>query len=161
MKPYRQQISVQPPFLDLILDDEPELSKESFRNVAQQYRTYKLGVIRDLEQMLNSKCNLSYNGEALKGDIMFTYGVDDFTHINISALSGRDKLRQKIIDAIRENEPRLQDINVVIHDNIDDGNRLNFRIEAKLCIYADSDPFVLNASFEPARTTFNFQSSAR
>ena len=148
-------------FMQQVLDYEPDKQADRYDNPAARYRAYKESVMRDLENLLNNRSRLN-SAELLEaGELLLTYGVTDFAHINIAALSGREALRRKILDAIRTNEPRLSDIRVALLDKQDDPNRLGFRIEAKLRVYTDAEPVIISASFEPARKQFNFQSEVR
>lgn len=153
--------SFQPSFMQMILDDEPTRAEDRYDSPSVRYRAYKESVMRDLEQLLNHRSRMPFDQIDHDNEVLLTYGVTDFAHINISALSGRDALRRKISDAIRINEPRLSGVRVTLLDKQDDPNQLAFRIEAKLRVFSDAEPVVISASFEPARKMFNFQHDVR
>lgn len=150
--------SLQSPFLQLTQDDAPERKVDSYRPPSEFYRLYRDAVMRDLEDLLNNRCRSLNPFEHIDDDVLLTYGVTDFAHINISALSGREALRQKIQDTIRINEPRLRDIRVSLSEEKIDTNSLGFCIEAKLVFYGESEAVVITALFEPALKMFNFRS---
>lgn len=150
--------TLQSPFLQLTQDDEPERKADGYRPPAEFYRQYREGVMRDLEDLLNNRCRSLAPFSELSGDVLLTYGVTDFAHINISALSGREALRLKIQDTIRTNEPRLRDVRVTLSEEKIETNSLGFCIEAKLVFYGESEAVVITALFEPALKMFNFKS---
>ncbi|WP_417534264.1 type VI secretion system baseplate subunit TssE [Marinobacterium stanieri] len=147
----------QAPFLQMLLDDNPDRAADDFSSPAIRYRTYKQSVMRDLENLLNNRCRHGDESVTSSGEMLLTYGVTDFAHINISALSGREALRQKILDTIRTNEPRLSDVQVELLERSAEQDRLGFRIDARLRIFTDAEPVVIQAAFEPSRNIFSFQ----
>ncbi|WP_293266696.1 type VI secretion system baseplate subunit TssE [Neptunomonas sp.] len=148
-------------FMQQMLDHEPDKRNDGYQAPSARYRAYKNSVMLDLENLLNNRSRLDSSDAFEDDELLLSYGVTDFAHINISALSGREALRRKIQDAIRTNEPRLSDIRVALLDKQSDPNRLGFRIEARLHVYTDAEPVIISASFEPARKVFNFQSESR
>jgi predicted amidohydrolase len=93
--------SFQPSFMQMILDDEPTRAEDRYDSPSARYRAYKESVMRDLEQLLNHRSRMPFDQIDHDNEVLLTYGVTDFAHINISALSGRDALRRKISDAIQ------------------------------------------------------------
>ncbi len=147
----------QAPFLRMLLDDNPHHSADEYSSPAVRYRAYKLSVMQDLENLLNNRCRHGDDSITYPGEMLLTYGVMDFAHINISALSGREALRRKILDTIRTNEPRLSDVHVELLECSPEQDRLGFRIDARLRIFTDAEPVVIQAAFEPSRNIFSFQ----
>ncbi len=151
------QDNFQAPFMQMMLDDNPHRASDESSSPALRYRAYKQSVMQDMEHLLNNRCR--HGDESFKdsGEMLLTYGVTDFAHINISALSGREALRQKILDTIRTNEPRLSEVHVELLERSPDQDRLGFRIDARLRIFTDAEPVVIQAAFEPSRNIFSFQ----
>ncbi|MDE8602978.1 type VI secretion system baseplate subunit TssE [Marinomonas sp. RSW2] len=150
--------SLQLPFIELIQDEAPESKIDRHRPEVEYYIQYKNSVMRDLQELLNSRCRSLNPFSEVKGDVLLTYGVTDFAHINISSLSGRDELRRKIQETLRLNEPRLSDINVTLSEEKIETNSLGFYIKAKLMFYGESEAVMITALFEPALKMFNFRS---
>ncbi|WP_425641705.1 type VI secretion system baseplate subunit TssE [Marinomonas gallaica] len=150
--------ALQLPFIELIQDAAPESKIDRHRPEVEYYIQYKDSVMRDLQDLLNSRCRSLNPFSEVKGDVLLTYGVTDFAHINISSLSGRDELRRKIQETLRLNEPRLSDINVTLSEEKSDTNSLGFCIKARLMFYGESEAVMITALFEPALKMFNFRS---
>lgn len=150
--------SLQLPFLELMLDDAPERQIDRSRAMSEYYMQYKDSVLFDLQDLLNSRCRSLTPFSQIESDILLTYGVTDFAHINISSLNGREELRYKIQETLRLNEPRLSDIEVTLSEEKTDTNSLGFHIKAKLMFYGESEAVMITALFEPTLKMFNFRS---
>lgn len=155
------QDTLQPSFMQMMLDEWPDRESDHYQPPAEVYRCYKKSVMQDLEDLLNNRCHYLQADQVQTEESLLTYGVTDFAHINISSLSGREMLRLKILDAIRINEPRLSDVQVQLNERQDDPNRLGFTIEGTLNLYSEGEEVIITALFEPSLKTFNFKSELR
>jgi type VI secretion system protein ImpF len=126
---------LRPSVLDRLLDDRPDLSTEPVGSRAQSLRALKKSVARDLELLLNTR------QEALDGvsddfselpRSLLTYGLPDFTSLNLGTPNDRARVRRCLEDAISVFEPRLRHVRVNFEPPREHDRTLRFRVEAVL-----------------------------
>ena len=141
-------------FLRLVQDDNPGVEQEPMMTSYHELRQFIKDVISDLELLLNSRTNLTYvtgrerGHENNSSDLLIRYGMEDFTHININSIAGKEELCARVESVINQNEPRLSDTKVSLVDARGSGGSFKFLIEAKINISVESDKININASFE-------------
>ena len=76
---------------------------------AESVRELKRAVQRDLEILLNSRNPFSDLSTAFQeaGHSVLTYGLPDFSSLNVASPADQNRLRQMIENTIRVFEPRL------------------------------------------------------
>lgn len=136
------EIRITPSVLDRLIDYEPELTREPLRSRSKSLRELKQSVRRDLEWLLNTRCHTIDISEGLKevSESVFTYGLPDFSNLNDKNTNDHKMLQNAIETAIRNFEPRLQDV-IVKGEPIDTLQRMmRFRIEARLKVDPVPEP---------------------
>ena len=148
--------NAQASILDRLIDLDPEVSKEPVQFRLQDLRQAKAAVVRDLENLLNTKRPFEDPPEALRSlrDSLFVYGLKDFTGQNPKASAVRQQLRLEIERSIARFEPRLR--NVVVHLDADgDKERiLRFRISAVLIVEPLAEPVTFDTVLDLNRAQY-------
>ena len=126
----QSQLNIQASILDRLIDSDPEVKHEPV-----QYRLLTLGqikaaVIRDLENLLNTKRNILIPPGSHKevNNSLFVYGLKDFTSLDARSSSVRQQLRQDIEKNIVRFEPRLKNVTLHFEAGISGERNLRFRI---------------------------------
>ncbi len=91
-------------------------------------------VIEDVESLLNTRCKIFSVPDAYKevNDSLLGYGIKDFTSQNPKDLSVRQELRSGIEKTIKQFEPRLEKLSVILEESKQNKRNLVFRISAML-----------------------------
>jgi len=154
----RNDQSLVPSVFDRLLDDEPTISREAAHSRRQVLRQLKQSVGRDLEHLLNTRQGWGELPESLEElpQSLVNYGIPDFTGLNMSIPSERERLRGTIERVILRFEPRFKSVRVLLLDNTESFDRtLRFRIEGMLHVEPAPEPVVFDSQLEP--TTANFK----
>lgn len=148
----QKQENVQASLLDRLLDYEPELSRDPSYIRQTTTSQVKASVIRDLENLLNTKRTVWTAPDALRAvhSSLFTYGLQDFTSRNPKSPSVRQQLRQDIERTILKFEPRLKNPTVRVEESKNE-RTLRFRITAMLIAEPVSEPIVFDTFFDVDR----------
>lgn len=103
-------------------------------------------VIRDVENLLNTRCQIFSVPDAYKeaNDSLLGYGIKDFTSQNPRDSFVRQELRSGIEKAIKQFEPRLENLSVILEESKQSKRDLVFRINALLVV----DPAVEQVTFD-------------
>jgi type VI secretion system protein ImpF len=153
------EIRIMPSVLDRLIDYEPELSREPLKSRSKSLRELKQSVRRDLEWLLNTRCHTEDMAEGLKevGESLFTYGLSDFSSLSDKNPGDQKVLRSAIETALRNFEPRLQDV-VVTAEPIDTLQRLmRFRIEARLRVDPIPEPVTFDTVLQLGNGQYQVQ----
>jgi type VI secretion system protein ImpF len=103
------EIRIVPSVLDRLIDLEPKSPRDILPTRAESIRVLRLAVQRDLDYLLNSRntfADLSPDFVEARQSVL-TYGLSDFTALNLSDERNQNRLRQVIETTIRTFEPRL------------------------------------------------------
>jgi type VI secretion system protein ImpF len=128
-----------PSLLDRLIDDSPEVLGNGLENLRGVERT----VVRDLEDLLNTR------REALKdppqefaelNKSLLVYGLPDVTAYNLLDLNDCNRLRRTLETVISTFEPRLQRVRVSMTAPGRNDGALHFRIEALLRLEPAPEP---------------------
>ena len=152
-----------PSVFDRLLDDEPDNSRETAASRRQILRELKLSVSRDLENLLNTRQRWGEWPETLTEleQSLVNYGIPDFTGVNMSIASERERLRGIIQRVIEQFEPRFQSVKVKLLENAESFDRtLRFRIDGLLAVDPAPEPVVFDSQLEPATSTFEVKDNA-
>lgn len=150
--------SLIPSVFDRLLDDEPNISRETAHSRRQVLRQLKQSVGRDLENLLNTRQCWGEWPESLEElpESLVNYGIPDFTGMNMSIPSERERLRGIIERVILRFEPRFKSVRVQLLKNTEAFDRtLQFRIEGMLHVEPAPEPVIFDSQLEP--TTANFE----
>ena len=139
--------------LDRLVDMEPRLSQESVQQRLYDIRQVKTMVIRDLENLLNTRRRILRVPASYKevNNSVFMYGLGDFTSQNPGSSSVRRKLRQDVEKAISMFEPRLKNVTVHLEEDMEKGRNLRFRISGLLVVEPETEPVSFNTYFDTNR----------
>jgi len=145
--------------LDRLLDDEPGVTQEPALNRLFNIRQVKAMVVRDLENLLNARRQISPVAASYKevNSSVFMYGLGDFTSENPKSPSVRRQLRQDIEKTISRFEPRLKNLNVRLEEDIEKGRNLIFRISGLLVVEPETEPVSFDTYFDSNRGEYVIQ----
>lgn len=160
----REDQRLLPSLLDRLLDDEPTNTRETPKSRSQVLRELRQSVRRDLENLLNTRWPCETWPPQLDqiDHSLASYGIPDFSGINMSTPASREHLRETVEAAIRHFEPRLQRVKVVLQNNADLLDRtLRLRIDAQLYAEPAPEPVVFDSQLLPLTSSFNVKDEAR
>jgi type VI secretion system protein ImpF len=152
-----------PSVLDRLLDNEPEVSRESPRNHNQVLADLKVAVGRDLENLLNtrSRC-LTWppHLEELSRSLV-NYGIPDITGADLGPAKGREEFGRTLQSLLRQAEPRFKNVRVQVLTNADPLDRtLHFRIDAVLHADPAPEPVAFDSSLKAGTGVFEVKGVA-
>lgn len=151
---YDNEVRITPSVLDRLLDFEPQLSREAMATRATNLRELKEAVKRDLEWLLNTRQIVDGIPPGLKelSRSVAAYGLPDFSGVSVKSPAEQKRMMRTLETAIRNFEPRLEDVNVTLIPASDIEQRLRFRIDARLRVEPTPEPVtfdtVLRAGIE-------------
>ena len=121
--------------LDRLIDREPGNTAEAPVSRAESVRRLKRAVRRDLEWLLNTRCNVPDPEESLKevSRSLYMFGLPDFTTYSIYSPDDQAKLLRQVFSAIKLFEPRLGNVRIVPLESGAPGlQQVRLRIDAML-----------------------------
>jgi type VI secretion system protein ImpF len=139
-------VRVTPSLFDRLIDLDHRSSREVATSRVESVRELKREVQRDLESLLNSRNSYADLSAAFAeaGQSVVTYGLPDFSALNVSNPHDQNRLRQLIETTIRTFEPRLTGITAVLLPSAQTERSLYLRIDARLIM----DPTPEAVSFD-------------
>lgn len=148
MNQKRQNIQVS--ILDRLIDLEPGVSHEPVQRRLLNFEQGKASVIRDLENLLNTKRQILPVPAAYKevNNSLFVYGLRDFTSQNPKSLPVKQKLRQDIEKTISRFEPRLRNVTVQVDLPTQNERNIRFRIIGLLVLDPLAEPITFDTYFD-------------
>lgn len=159
----REDQPLVPSIFDRLLDDEPANSRETAPSRQQVLRQLKQSVGRDLENLLNTRQRWGEWPAPLEEleRSLVNYGIPDFTGVNMSLPSERERLRATIERVIQAFEPRFKTVRVKLQDNSEAFDRsLRFRIDGVLQVDPAPEPVIFDSQLEPTTSTFQVKSTS-
>ncbi len=127
--------TVLPSVLDRLLDSEPRISRDREHSWAEGVERFRLGLLRDLEWLLNTRraFRAAGAGHPEVRDSLYNYGIPDVTSLSGDDPGSRQALLSEVQEALRVFEPRLEATRVVLRtDDVGDGRQVRFTIEGLL-----------------------------
>lgn len=145
--------NIQASILDRLVDYEPAVSHEPVQFRLLNIGQIKASVIRDLENLLNTKRHILVPPASYKelNNSLFVYGLRDFTSQNPKSLSVRQQLRQDIEKTISRFDPRLRNVTVILEAPGQNARNLRFRINALLVMEPAAEPVAFDTYFDVNR----------
>lgn len=145
--------------LDRLLDYEPEVGRESVQNRLFDIRQIKAMVIRDLENLLNTRRLISPIPVSYRDihNSVFMYGLGDFTSESPQSPSVRQRLRLDIEKTIARFEPRLKNVAVRLEKGTERGRSVRLRITGILVVESETEPVIFDTYFDPDRSRYVIQ----
>lgn len=142
-----------PSVLDRLIDHEPGVSTEPAWRQSQNLREFELSVLRDLEQLLNTRQIRSDVPDDLQqiAHSILTYGLPEFSSVGVGSQVEREQLRLAIEQTIRRFEPRLLDVRVILHPlQHDYDSTLRLTIDALLWVDPTPQPISFDTVVHPS-----------
>jgi type VI secretion system protein ImpF len=142
--------NIQASILDRLIDREPGVSHEPVQRRFLNFEQGKASVIRDLENLLNTKSQILPVPPAYKevNNSLFVYGLEDFTSENPKSLAVRQHLRQDIEKAISLFEPRLTNVTVRVEAPMEKERSVRFKISGLLILDPLTEPVNFDTYFD-------------
>ncbi len=137
--------------VDRLIDDEPELSVELPEGAEESIEHYKLGLRRDLENLLNSKRPLlaAFDDDEALTRTVIAFGLKDISTEDLSSIGARERIRRMVAQCIRDHEPRLSNVQVEM-DGSPNSRGVRFRIIALLSLMRDQEAVIYDANINPS-----------
>ena len=148
-----QQYNLHASILDRLVDHDPGVSSEPVQHRFLDIRQIKASVIRDLENLLNTRRNILSPGPEYHqlNSSLFVYGLGDFTAKNPRSPSVHNRLRTDVEKAIARFEPRLKNVKVQIDVEGDKQSNVRFHINALLVVEPEVEPVSFDTYFDTNR----------
>ncbi len=142
--------------LDRLLDMEPEEGAESARYRIVSEQQILESVVRDIENLLNTRCSPVVVPEALvrTRESLLLYGLRDFTVDNPESAFVRQKLCREIEKIISIFEPRLKKPIVRVETREGRNRQLFFRISGILMVEPLAEPVSFDTMFDLNRNQY-------
>jgi type VI secretion system protein ImpF len=144
----REQAGVTLSLLDRLLDLQPDSSVETPLSQWEQLREFKASVCRDLSALLNTRRAEQDFDPAYEEatNSLLSFGIVDFTSYNLKNGVEQEQVRRSIERAIRQFEPRLARVSVLIQEPDPLRPVLEFQIEALLRVEPAAESVVFDVS---------------
>ena len=135
------------------MDDEPRVSHEPVQYRLLSIGQIKASVIRDLENLLNTRRQILAPPVAYRevNNSLFVYGLRDFTAQSPKSVSVRQQLRQDIEKTISRFEPRLKNVSIHLETPTQKERNLRFRISGLLVVEPVAEPVTFDTYFDANR----------
>lgn len=141
--------------LDRLVDEKPESGFEPVPKRLLDMRRIRELVIRDLENLLNTR-SISEQPDGAFVEVnrsVLVYGIRDYTSLSPRSASVRRALKQDIERAVARFEPRLRNVRVQL-DPEETGHSLKFRINAVIVVEPEKEPVQFDTVFDINRSQY-------
>jgi type VI secretion system protein ImpF len=117
-----------------LVDKELHLTEESppFRVLSRW--ELRESLMRELEQLLNSRCSVPLELIGEEERTVINYGIPDFTSLSPQSPDDRKRIASIIAQTITAFEPRLRNVRVVLGHFEDDERTLHISVEASVAM---------------------------
>lgn len=148
--------NAQASLLDRLIDDDPGNSRESVQYRLLDVRQVKAFVVRDLENLLNSRRSITVLPAQFREleNSVATYGLKDFTAKNTDSQKLRQDIRKDVERSIARFEPRLKNVKVDLETGTKKERNLSFRISAMLVVDPIREPVAFDTYFDSIRKEY-------
>jgi type VI secretion system protein ImpF len=135
---------------DRLLDYEPEMSREALPTRTRNLRHLKDSVKRDLEWLLNTRQTPDDVPDELVevNKSLAAYGLPDFTSMSTKNPADEKRLRRSLEVAIRNFEPRLENVRVTLEPVDETDRTVRFRIDAQLKVDPAPEPITFDSVWQ-------------
>lgn len=142
--------------LDRLIDEDPGNTREPVQYRLLDVRQIKAFVVRDLENLLNCRRNITEIPAELRelDNSVATYGLKDFTAKNTDSRKMRQNVRKDVERAIARFEPRLRNVKVDLETGSNKERNLSFRISAMLVVDPFREPVTFDTYFDSIRKEY-------
>jgi len=136
--------------LDRLIDDQPGISREPVRHSVLSINQIKASVIRDLENLLNTRRQITPIPAEL-GEVsnsLFVYGLRDFTSEDPRSPSIKQQLRNDVEKTISRFDSRLRNVIVRLEASAQNERNVRFRISGLLVVDPVTEPVTFDTFFD-------------
>ena len=142
--------NAQASLLDRLIDEAPANSRESVQYRLLNVSQVKAFVIRDLENLLNSRRSITALPAAFHHlhNSVATYGLKDFTAENTGSQRVKQTILKDVERTIERFEPRLRNVKVMVETGRQKERHLHFRISALLVVDPIREPVTFDTYFD-------------
>jgi len=136
--------------LDRLIDDQPGISREPVRHSVLSINQIKASVIRDLENLLNTRRQITPIPAEL-GEVsnsLFVYGLRDFTSEDPRSPSIKQQLRNDVEKTISRFDSRLRNVIVRLEASALNERNVRFRISGLLVVDPVTEPVTFDTFFD-------------
>jgi len=152
----QDQLNMQASILDRLMDPDPGGSHEPVQYRLLSFAQIKAVVIRDLENLLNTKRNILIPPVTFRevNNSLFVYGLKDFTSQGPRSSMVRQQLRQDIERTIARFEPRLKNVALHFEAGTPGERNLKFRITGLLEVDPVAEPVTFDTYLDLTRGNY-------
>lgn len=143
-------MNIQTSILDRLIDDEPEVSRETVQHQLADIRAMKQSVIRDMENLLNTRRKIFPVPDEFRevNNSLFVYGLPDFSSQNPKNPQVKQMLRRDIEQTVAKFERRLKNVKVKLEMSDKMEQKIRFRITGILHMEPLSEPVTFDTHFD-------------
>jgi type VI secretion system protein ImpF len=136
--------------LDRLIDEEPKARTEAALTYSKSLAKLKVGLRRDLENLLNSRQNPDGVPESCveTAKSVHMYGFPDVSSLPANFLYDQNRLVSFLQETLNRFEPRLQGVKVTLVPATDTSRVVRFVIEGMLMIDPTPEHVVYDAALE-------------
>jgi len=144
------QDNIQASVLDRLIDNEPGVSQEPVQNRVYSIGQIKASVVRDLENLLNTRRNIFPLPVEYRevNSSLFVYGLQDFTSKDPRSPSVKQQLRNDVEKTLARFERRLKNVTVRIEAEDSTDRKIRFRITGVLHVDPITEPVSFDTYFD-------------
>ena len=143
--------------MDRLVDMAPGEAADPPVGLAESRARFERSVLRDLEWLLNTRQTIEPAGRKSHPEVfrsLHNFGIPDVTSLSADSKESRSYLLERVREAIRIFEPRLQDLDVVAFPGEDGTRSVRFRVEGTLVMQEDAERIVFDTVLETTSGTF-------
>jgi type VI secretion system protein ImpF len=136
--------------LDRLIDPDPASARDVLVPSWEQEREFKASLCRDLTALLNTRrAEQDFDPEYQEATrSLLSFGISDFTSYNLKNTLEQDRVRLSIERAIRQFEPRLDQVEVSVVPPDPLRPVLQFQITALMRTETAAAPVVFDATLQ-------------
>lgn len=136
--------------LDRLIDYEPAVSSEPVQNRLPGINQIKAAVVRDLENLLNTKRNIFPVPAEYRevSNSLFVYGLRDFTSEDPRSPTIKQQLRNDVEKTISRFDSRLRNVIVRLEASAQNERNVRFRISGLLVVDPVTEPVSFDTYFD-------------
>jgi type VI secretion system protein ImpF len=159
-------VHVTPSLLDRLIDLDPSSPRDvaprdaALRRV-ESLRAFREAVQRDIEHLLNTRSTYhDLSPDYVEaGQSVLTYGLADFSNLNVAGQGDQVRLRQFIEHAIRTFEPRLAGVTISLLPAPKSERVLRMRLDARLLVDPTPEPVSFDLTMPLSTARYEVQES--
>jgi type VI secretion system protein ImpF len=152
-----------PSVLDRLIDNEPDVRRETPRSRNQVLRDLKQSVRRDLENLLNTRVRCVPFGPEMKylRKSLVNYGIPDLTGSSPISPKEREEFRRTVEAVVKQYESRLKKLRVRLLDVSESIDRtIRFHIDAVLQAEPAPEPISFDSTLRLTTGSFEVKGDA-